>query len=103
MNTWIKNLGFDTKKTLLLTGIYGFAGPISCFFAMIYLDRLPRVKMLYGGNFGLVAILSILTALTAATKEGKGNAGATGAAGIAMLFCYSIVYSATYGYVTSEP
>ena len=62
---------------------------------MIYLDRLPRVKMLYGGNIGLVAALSILTALTAVSQNGSHH-GAQ-AAGIAMLFCCSIVYSATYG------
>lgn len=95
MNTFIKNLGFSTSKSLLLTGIYGFAGPISCFAAMIYLDRLPRTKMLWGGNLGLAVILSILTGLTSLSQR-TGNAAA-GAAGIAMLFLYSIVYSATYG------
>ena len=53
--------------------------------------------MLYGGNIGLVVALSILTALTAISTNGSHH-GAQ-AAGIAMLFIYSIIYSATYGYV----
>ncbi|KAK5236679.1 hypothetical protein LTR47_002631 [Exophiala xenobiotica] len=95
LNTFIKNLGFSTHRSLLLTGIYGFAGPISCFVAMIYLDRLPRIKMLWGGNVGLAIILSVLTGLTSHSQK-TGNSAA-GGAGIAMLFLYSIVYSATYG------
>ncbi len=62
---------------------------------MIFLDRLPRVKMLWGGNVGLAIILSVLTGLTSHSQK-TGNSAA-GAAGIAMLFLYSIVYSATYG------
>ena len=68
---------------------------------MIYLDRLPRIKMLYGGNLGLVAVLSILTALTAVSTKAQ-NSG-TQAGGIAMLFVYSIIYSATYGYAFPLP
>jgi uncharacterized membrane protein YccC len=58
---------------------------------MIVLDRLPRVKMLYGGNFALVAILACLTALTAVSQKGTSHAAQVG--GIVMLFCFSIVYS----------
>ncbi|RHZ67846.1 hypothetical protein CDV55_102526 [Aspergillus turcosus] len=93
LTMFIKNLGFTQKQSLLLTGIYGFAGPISCFFAMIVLDRLPRIKMLWGGNIGMAIIISCLTALTAVGGENQGAP----IGGIAMLFCFSIVYSATYG------
>ncbi|KAL2016689.1 hypothetical protein VTK56DRAFT_3191 [Thermocarpiscus australiensis] len=98
LNTFIKNLGFSTSQSLLLTGIYGFAGPISCFFAMIVLDKLPRTKMLWGGNVGLAIILACLTGLTGGFPMDGANANvAAQRGGIAMLFIYSIVYSATYG------
>jgi hypothetical protein len=65
---------------------------------MIVLDRLPRVKMLWGGNIGLAIILGCLTGLTGGFNMSGDNANAAAQrGGIAMLFLYSIVYSATYG------
>jgi len=69
----------------VISGIYGFVGPISCFIAMINLDRLPRIKMLWGGNLGMAVILAIFTALTA-TSIGKEGHKASQRGGIACLF-----------------
>ena len=97
VSDFIKNLGYSTKQALLLTGCYGFVGPVSCLIAMIWLDRLPRVKMLWGGNIGMAAIIATLAGLTSATVKNPGGTLAAQRAGIAMLFIYSFVYSATYG------
>lgn len=66
---------------------------------MLVLDRLPRVKMLWGGNIGMAIILACLTGLTGGfpTVEGLAPNLAAQRGGIAMLFLYSIVYSATWG------
>lgn len=65
---------------------------------MIVLDRLPRTKMLWGGNVGLALVLACLTGLTGGFPMSGDNPNvAAQRGGIAMLFIYSIVYSATYG------
>lgn len=66
---------------------------------MLILDRLPRVKMLWGGNVILAVIVACLTGLTGGFVTVGTDAPNIAAqrAGIAMLFLYSIVYSATWG------
>jgi MFS family permease len=92
--TMYRGLGITGRSVLFVSAMYGCMGPIANAICLLFVDKWGRKKPLAYLSFALGIDMIIFTALTAHFSTG-GNRLGQGFA-IAMIFCFSVIFSLGY-------